>query len=135
MTSWKRDISGSASRSAAVARRRPWAGRLINAILSVSGACGQLRREARGERVDRRWLTQVERLELDAREARGGARRDHVWCARCEFDGAIVDEVTIALAIPAGVADGTTFTVPLDADGEARTLRVCVRHAGGPAKW
>jgi molecular chaperone DnaJ len=65
----------------------------------------------------------------------GCARRDHVWCARCEFEGAIVDEVTIALAIPAGVANGTTFTVPLDSDGEARTLRVCVRHAGGPAKW
>ena len=44
-----------------------------------------------------------------------------------------MDDITIALAIPAGVGDGTTFTVPLDEVGEARPLRVCVRRADGPA--
>jgi len=65
----------------------------------------------------------------------GCARRDHLWCVRCEFEGAILDEVTIALAIPPAVADGTTYTVPLDAEGEARMLRVRVRHATTSAKW
>ena len=65
----------------------------------------------------------------------GCADRNRVWCRRCEFEGAILDDVTVALALPPGIGDGTTFTVPLDAEGEARTLRVCVRHAGAPAKW
>jgi molecular chaperone DnaJ len=61
----------------------------------------------------------------------GSARPDQLWCRRCEFEGAIIDDVTIALAIPAGVGDGTTFTVPLDEVGESRPLRVCVRRADG----
>lgn len=40
MISWKRDVSGSASRSAAVARRRAGADRFIREILSGSTICG-----------------------------------------------------------------------------------------------
>jgi DnaJ-class molecular chaperone len=59
----------------------------------------------------------------------GCARRDHVWCVRCEFEGSIVDDVTALLAIPAGVSDGTTFTVRFDGEDPRPPLRVCVRHA------
>jgi molecular chaperone DnaJ len=65
----------------------------------------------------------------------GCAQRDRVWCMRCEFDGEIVDEITIALAIPAGVADGVTFTVPLDEVSDAPPLRVRVRHAAAASNW
>jgi molecular chaperone DnaJ len=59
----------------------------------------------------------------------GVATRDRVWCARCEFEGHVVDDVTALLAIPAGVRDGVTFTVRFDEAGEAAPLRVCVRVA------
>jgi molecular chaperone DnaJ len=66
----------------------------------------------------------------------GCAQRDRVWCVRCEFEGEVIDEVTIALAIPPGVADGVTFTVRLDEVGEdAATLRVRLRHAAAPSNW
>jgi molecular chaperone DnaJ len=65
----------------------------------------------------------------------GCAERDRVWCARCEFEGAIVDEVTVALAIPAGVGDGATFTVRFDQLADAPPLRVRVRHAGTSSRW
>src|SRR3569623_2748213 len=48
MTSWKRDASGRANRSAAVARWRASADRLISEILSGSIACGQ---RASGKRL------------------------------------------------------------------------------------
>jgi molecular chaperone DnaJ len=59
----------------------------------------------------------------------GCATRDHVWCARCEFEGQIVGDVTALLAIPAGVRDGMTFTVRFDDVGDHAPLRVCVRVA------
>jgi DnaJ-class molecular chaperone len=58
----------------------------------------------------------------------GCATRDGVWCARCEFEGQIVDDVTALLAIPAGARDGVTFTVHFDDVGDAPPLRVCLRH-------
>jgi DnaJ-class molecular chaperone len=58
----------------------------------------------------------------------GCARRDQVWCRRCEFEGAIDDEVTALVAIPPDVADGATFTIRFD-DEETSPLRVCVRRA------
>ena len=65
----------------------------------------------------------------------GCAQRDSLWCVRCEFEGAIVDNVTIALAIPPGVADGTTFTVHFDGPDETPPLRVRVRHVGASPNW
>jgi molecular chaperone DnaJ len=62
----------------------------------------------------------------------GCARPGHLWCTRCEFEGTIVDQVIACVAIPPGVADGTTFTVrasPLDA---VPPLRVRVRHGHQP---
>jgi molecular chaperone DnaJ len=57
----------------------------------------------------------------------GCAVKDRVWCVRCQFEGHIVDDVTALLAIPAGVNDGATFTVRLDAEGRDPPLRVCLR--------
>jgi DnaJ-class molecular chaperone len=74
-------------------------------------------------------------LRLPCPTCGGCAQRDRVWCMRCEFEGEILDEVTIALDIPAGVADGVTFTVPLDDLSDAPPLRVRVRHAAAPSKW
>jgi molecular chaperone DnaJ/curved DNA-binding protein len=65
----------------------------------------------------------------------GCAERDRLWCMRCEFAGVIDDVVTVSLAIPPGVAAGTTFTVHFDDVGGAPALRVCVRLADAHAKW
>jgi hypothetical protein len=65
----------------------------------------------------------------------GCAEANRLWCVRCEFSGAIDDVVTVALPIPPGVADGTTFTVHFDDGGGAPPLRVCVRLADAAAKW
>jgi hypothetical protein len=73
-------------------------------------------------------------LRLPCPTCGGCAQRDRVWCMRCEYAGEIVDDVTIALAIPAGVADGVTFTVHLDDLTEAPPLRVRVRHAAA-SNW
>ncbi|HVZ70992.1 MAG TPA: DnaJ domain-containing protein [Polyangia bacterium] len=64
----------------------------------------------------------------------GCAQPGQLWCRRCEFAGAIDDVVTVTLAIPAGVPDGTTFSVPLDDVHGASTMRVCLR-APRAAKW
>jgi molecular chaperone DnaJ len=74
-------------------------------------------------------------LRLPCPTCGGCAQRDRVWCMRCEFAGEIIDDVTIALAIPAGVADGVTFTVPLDEVSDAPPLRVRVRHAVASSNW
>jgi molecular chaperone DnaJ len=63
----------------------------------------------------------------------GCAVRDRVWCVRCEFEGHVMDDVTALLAIPPGVRDGATFTVPLDDVGAPAPLRVCVRL--GSSNW
>jgi molecular chaperone DnaJ len=65
-------------------------------------------------------------LRLPCPTCGGCATRNRVWCRRCEYEGHVVDDVTALLAIPAGVRDGVTFTVPLDDVGGA-PLRVCVR--------
>lgn len=60
----------------------------------------------------------------------GCAQRDQVWCCRCEFEGAIDDEVTALVAIPPDVVDGATFTIRFDGEaGGPPPLRVCVRRA------
>ena len=68
-------------------------------------------------------------LRLPCPTCGGCATRDGVWCARCEFEGHVLDDVTVLLAIPAGVRDGVTFTVRLDDVGASAPLRVCVRLA------
>lgn len=66
----------------------------------------------------------------------GCATKDRLWCVRCEFEGAILDDVTIALAIPPGVADGTTFMIRFDETGsDLAPLRVRLRHASVTANW
>jgi molecular chaperone DnaJ len=65
----------------------------------------------------------------------GCAQPNELWCARCEFAGAIDDEVTVALAIPPAVADGATFTIRFDDVASAPPLRVRVRRVGSSANW
>jgi DnaJ-class molecular chaperone len=68
-------------------------------------------------------------LRLPCPTCGGCAQRDQVWCRRCEFEGAIDDEVTALVAIPPDVADGATFTIRYDGAGDTPPLRVCVRRA------
>jgi hypothetical protein len=56
----------------------------------------------------------------------GLAGRNRLWCRRCEFEGTIVDNVTLCLTIPPFVADGTMFRVAGDRPGVAPTLSVCI---------
>jgi molecular chaperone DnaJ len=66
-------------------------------------------------------------LRLPCPTCGGCATRGGVWCMRCEFEGHVLDDVTVLLAIPAGVHDGVTFTVHFDDVGDAAPLRVSVR--------
>lgn len=58
----------------------------------------------------------------------GVAESNRLWCARCQFAGTIVEDVTICIAIPPHVRDGTGFRVTVDPTGEAPSLRLRVRH-------
>ena len=58
----------------------------------------------------------------------GVAETNRLWCARCQFAGTIVEDVTICIAIPPHVPDGTGFRVTVDPTGEAPSLRLRVRH-------
>jgi molecular chaperone DnaJ len=58
----------------------------------------------------------------------GVAQKNRLWCARCEFAGTIVDEVTICIAIPRHVAEGTGFRVAVDPTGTTPSLRLRIRY-------
>jgi DnaJ-class molecular chaperone len=55
----------------------------------------------------------------------GVAARNRVWCRRCEFEGMIVEDVTLCVPIPPFVSDGATFR--LNADGPSATPPLAVR--------
>jgi len=59
----------------------------------------------------------------------GLAERNVLWCRRCEYAGTVLEPVTIAVVIPAHVADRTTFTFATDPSGAQPPLRVRVRAA------
>ena len=59
----------------------------------------------------------------------GVAQHNRLWCTRCQFAGTVVEDVTICIAIPPHVPDGTGFRVTVDPTGEAPSLRLRVRHA------
>lgn len=59
----------------------------------------------------------------------GVAQKNRVWCMRCEFAGAITEEITVCVRIPRHVADGTGFSVAVDPVNDTPALRVRVRHA------
>jgi DnaJ-class molecular chaperone len=58
----------------------------------------------------------------------GCAQPGSVWCVRCEFEGTVREDVTVCIAIPPSVVDGTTFTVRIDPQDAAPPLRVRVRY-------
>jgi DnaJ-class molecular chaperone len=58
----------------------------------------------------------------------GLATRGQLWCRRCEFEGTIVDNVTLCLTIPPFVADGVRFRVEGDPFGGTPPLSVCIRR-------
>ena len=57
----------------------------------------------------------------------GGARAGELWCVRCEYAGTTRQNVTVCVAIPAGVADGAAFVVDTDPAGRSRPMRVRIR--------
>jgi molecular chaperone DnaJ len=57
----------------------------------------------------------------------GLARPGRLWCRRCDHAGSVREPITVCVPIPAGVADGATFTVPTAPDGRAAPLRVRIR--------
>ena len=58
----------------------------------------------------------------------GVAEKNRVWCARCEFAGTVVEEVTVCVRIPAHVADGTGFRVAIDPMNDTPALRVRIKY-------
>jgi molecular chaperone DnaJ len=59
----------------------------------------------------------------------GLAERGVLWCRRCEHEGTIVESVTFAVDVPAGVNDRTTFSFAAGASDAPSGLRVRVRAA------
>jgi DnaJ-class molecular chaperone len=57
----------------------------------------------------------------------GHANPGRLWCRRCDYAGTVREPITVCVPIPAGVADGATFTVPTAPDGRAAPLRVRIR--------
>jgi DnaJ-class molecular chaperone len=58
----------------------------------------------------------------------GVAQKNRLWCARCEFAGTVVDEVTVCISIPRHVAEGTAFRVAVDPTGSTPSLRLRIRY-------
>jgi molecular chaperone DnaJ len=57
----------------------------------------------------------------------GVARRNRVWCRRCEYAGEVVDQVRLMIDVPAGTADGTLFSFDHDPGGTHPPVRVRIR--------
>ena len=64
----------------------------------------------------------------------GHANPGRLWCRRCDYAGRVREPITVCVPIPAGVADGATFTVPTAPDGRAAPLRVESASAGLSAR-
>jgi DnaJ-class molecular chaperone len=65
---------------------------------------------------------------IACRTCGGVAQKNLLWCTRCEFEGTIVEEVTVCVPIPPHVADGTGFRVTVDPIGDAPSLRLRIKH-------
>jgi DnaJ-class molecular chaperone len=58
----------------------------------------------------------------------GGTAQPYVlWCRRCEYAGAVIDQVAFRFEIPAWVTDGTAFTFASDPTGLSPPLRLRLR--------
>ena len=59
----------------------------------------------------------------------GIAGPNGVWCRRCQFEGSVVEEVTLCVPIPAHAPDGLTFNVELERLGDLPPMTVRIRVA------
>ncbi len=50
-----------------------------------------------------------------------------VWCQRCQFEGSVVEEVTLCVPIPAHAPDGMTFNLGLERLGDLPPMAVRIR--------
>jgi molecular chaperone DnaJ len=50
-----------------------------------------------------------------------------VWCKRCQFEGSVVEEVTLCLPIPEQAPDGMTFNLELARLGDLPPMAVRIR--------
>jgi DnaJ-class molecular chaperone len=57
----------------------------------------------------------------------GVAVRNRLWCRRCEFEGVVIEEITLCVPIPPSVLDGATFRLTLDRFGTTPPLLIRVR--------
>ena len=58
-----------------------------------------------------------------------GGIADHatVWCRRCQFEGSVVEEVTLCVPIPEHAPDGMTFNLELERLGDLPPMAVRIR--------
>ncbi len=50
-----------------------------------------------------------------------------VWCRRCQFEGSVVEEVTLCVPIPEHAPDGMTFNLELERLGDLPPMAVRIR--------
>jgi DnaJ-class molecular chaperone len=60
----------------------------------------------------------------------GLARPDVLWCRRCNFTGAVMDDVTFTIELTPPVRDGTTFSFVTDGRSGTTPFRVRLRVNG-----
>lgn len=117
------------------------------AATPIARLCGTLDMlEARG--IARPHANGLIDLYVTAEEARGGgvaaislpltiscptcggiAGPNSVWCRRCQFQGSVVEEVTLCVPIPAHAADGLLFNLELERLGDLPPMAVRIRVA------
>jgi DnaJ-class molecular chaperone len=59
----------------------------------------------------------------------GGIAGGDVWCRRCQFQGSVVEQVTLCVPIPAAARDGLVFNLELDRLGDLPPMTVRLRVA------
>jgi len=57
----------------------------------------------------------------------GIAGQATVWCQRCQFEGSVVEEVTLCVPIPEHAPDGLTFNLELQRLGDLPPMAVRIR--------
>lgn len=50
-----------------------------------------------------------------------------VWCRRCQFEGSVVEEVTLCVPIPEHAPDGMTFNLQMERLGDLPPMAVRIR--------
>jgi molecular chaperone DnaJ len=57
----------------------------------------------------------------------GIAGQNTVWCQRCQFEGSVVEEVTLCVPIPEHAPDGMTFNLEMERLGDLPPMAVRIR--------